>query len=261
MQPATPALPVVINLSVPNFVEQLPSNIDCLIHLAQSVKYHEFPEGVHDMTRVNINATVELLEWARLSGVKHFVFTSTANVYDETSEVLTEAHPTDPKSFYGASKLCAEHLLRQYQKFFQVCILRCFTVYGPAQRGMLIPNIIERIKLGKPITLAEGAGIYLTPVYVEDVVQIINRLLTTPICQNMRLMNVCGDQVTNLSEIVRLMEKLLDKPAISQITNEKAMHFVGNNQQLKNYLGPYEFVDIQTGLEYVVSKMYDREST
>ena len=120
MQPATPALPVVINLSVPNFVEQLPSNIDCLIHLAQSVKYHEFPEGVHDMTRVNINATVELLEWARLSGVKHFVFTSTANVYDETSEVLTEAHPTDPKSFYGASKLCAEHLLRQYQKFFEL---------------------------------------------------------------------------------------------------------------------------------------------
>jgi len=202
------------------------------------------------MRRVNIDATVDLLEWARKAGVKHFIFTSTANVYGESIVAHSESHLPQPSSFYGASKLAAEHLVMQYQKYFQVDVLRCFTVYGPSQRGMLIPNIMERIATGKPITLAEGDGIYLSPIYVGDVVNIIHRLITTPSPQS-RLMNVCGDEVSSLSEIVKILEKISGKPATIQLTNEKAARFTGSNTLLKEYLGSYQFVDIQTGLERV----------
>ena len=132
------------DLSHSGFAKKLPPDVDSVIHLAQSEKYRDFPDGVADMCQVNINATLELLEWARRTGVKHFVFASSANVYEETTSTLSEGSKALPNSFYGASKLSAEHLALQYKEFFQVDILRFFTVYGPFQTGMLIPNIIDR---------------------------------------------------------------------------------------------------------------------
>lgn len=241
-----------IDLGNERFEEQLPDNVDCVVHLAQSKGYRNFPEGAHDMRKVNIDATCKLLEWARESGVKQFIYASTANVYEESHEILTEMHPTKPTSFYGASKLSAELLLRQYQQFFQVDILRLFTVYGPGQSGMLIPNIIERIKSGQPIILAEKTGIYLSPIFVEDVVNIIEKLIVVPVIKQTRLMNVCGDQIITLKEIVDLLEKMVDKSAVTQESDSKAPHFAGSNEQLKGYIGSYQFLNFQLGLENVV---------
>ena len=86
-------------------------------------------------------------------------------------------------------------MVRRYHEYFQIDILRLFTVYGPGQKGMLISNMIERIRSGKEITLAEGAGIYLTPVFVNDVVSLIKQMIDTPDTRRntLRVINVCGD--------------------------------------------------------------------
>lgn len=241
-----------IDLSNERFEEQLPDHVDCVVHLAQSKGYRNFPESAHDMRKINIDATCKLLEWARKSGVKQFIYTSSANVYKQSDEILTEMHPTVPASFYGASKLSAEHLLQQYQQFFQVDILRLFTVYGPGQSGMLIPNIIERIKSGNSITLAEKIGIRLSPIFVGDVVNVIEKLIVAPAINQTRLMNVCGDQFVTLRGIIDILEKMVDKPAVIQEVDGKAPHFTGSNEQLKGYIGSYQFLDFQLGLERVV---------
>lgn len=224
------------DLSDPNFVNRLPSGIDCIIHLAQSTQYRNFPEGAEDMRRVNIDATCELLEWARMTGVKQFIFSSTANVYGKSNEQLTEAHVTQPESFYGATKLAAEHLAKQYQPHFQVDVLRLFTVYGPGQKGMLIPNIADRIKQGQPITLADGVGLTLSPVYVGDVAEIVCKLIGTPKRKEFRLFNVCGNNVNELSEIVSILEEVLRIKANVEFTQEKSQYFAGNNNALKKFI-------------------------
>jgi UDP-glucose 4-epimerase len=224
------------DLSDTNFVTALPASIDCVIHLAQSVNYRDFPGGSQDMVAINIDATVRLLQWAQKIGVKQFIYTSTANVYKKSSNAFSESHPTEPDSFYGASKLAAEHLVLQFNKYFQINILRCFTVYGPGQSGMLIPNIIERIRTGRPITLARGVGVYMTPIYIADLGLIIDRLMTkiSPECS--RLINVCGDQITNLGEIIKIAEAIIGKPAIIEITDDDPTYFIGKNEKLMNYL-------------------------
>lgn len=246
------ATPVIADLTDQEWTRYLPGDIDCIVHLAQSSKYRDFPDGVLDMRMVNIDATVTLLEWARKTGVKQFVFSSTANVYAPSASSLLETSSAIPGSFYGATKLAAEHLARQYQKYFQVDILRLFTVFGTGQTGMLISNVIERIRSGQEITLAKGEGIYLSPVYVGDVVNVIKRLLSIPAERDSRLMNVCGNHAASLSEILRIMELLLKRSAITHITDEEVAFFIGNNNKLRKLMADYQFLDLESGLELTI---------
>jgi UDP-glucose 4-epimerase len=245
------------DFSDPTFVDSLPPNIDCVIHLAQSKEYRNFPAGAEDMRRINIDATCQLLDWSSRTGVKKFIFSSTANVYGKTTEVLLESHPTQPESFYGATKLAAEHLARQYQTNFQVDILRLFTVYGPNQKAMLVPNIANRIMQGKLITLAGGAGVHLSPIYVEDVSRIISQLIEKKSTNKFRLLNVCGDERTSLADIVRSIERVLNKKAIIKLSKEEVPYFVGNNNLLKEQISNYTLRGLESGISktFTVAKM------
>lgn len=236
---------IYADLSEPCFVNQLPSGIDCVIHLAQSTQYRKFPEGAHDMLRINVDSTCHLLDWARLTGVKQFIFTSTANVYGRSNEPVTEAHPTQPESFYGASNLAAEYLAKQYKNYFQVDILRLFTVYGPKQNGMLIPNLVDQIIARQPINLDE---VYLSPIYVEDLVVVINKLIGSSTIGMYRLFNVCGDEILSLTDIVKGLETILSIKANIELTYEKVNFFVGKNDLIKNFLGPGNMTNLNEGL-------------
>ena len=244
---------IYADLSDPRFVDLLPPNVDCIIHLAQSSLYRDFPSGADEMRSINIDSVCRLLEWARKSNVKQFIFTSTANVYEKSSDLLTESHSIHPESFYGASKLAAEYLMRQYQSFFQIYILRLFTVYGPNQKGMLISNIIERMGTCQPITLAEGTGLFMTPIYVGDVVTSLMRLIETPSKDQIQLLNVCGDRVLHLGEIVKLLETKMGLKANLQFTDGEAPHLTGANQALKSLLGMVNFTDMEAGLELTLN--------
>jgi UDP-glucose 4-epimerase len=245
--------PVYADLSDPGFVDLLPSNVDCIIHLAQSSNYRNFPSSADEIRCINIDSICRLLEWARKSNVKQFIFTSTANVYGKSSDLWTESHSTHPESFYAASKLAAEYLVRQYQSFFQIYILRLFTVYGPNQKGMLISNTIERIRTGQPIALAEGAGLFLTPIYVGDVVATLIRLIETPSKAPIILLNVCGNRVLHLGEIVNLLEAKMGLQANIHFTQDEAPHLTGANDALKSFLSIANFTEIEAGLELTLN--------
>src|SRR5437870_2140671 len=51
---------------------QLPSRLDAVVHLAQSSRYRDFPEGARDVFAINVRSTFDLLEYARRSGARSF---------------------------------------------------------------------------------------------------------------------------------------------------------------------------------------------
>ena len=122
------------------FVEGLlrEQNIGAIMHFAGSVVV---PESVTDPLkyyRNNTAASRALIEAAVNSGVKHFIFSSTAATYGIPEETpCREDMPTRPISPYGMSKLMTEAMLADVSAAHPInhCILRYFNVAGADPEG------------------------------------------------------------------------------------------------------------------------------
>jgi UDP-glucose 4-epimerase len=85
---------------------------------------------------VNVTGTLNVLDACVKEGVGRFIFSSSASVYGEPSELpLKEDSPVRPLSPYAASKPSAEHYINVYHRVYglNTVILRIFNVYGCGQ--------------------------------------------------------------------------------------------------------------------------------
>lgn len=238
----------VADLSVPGWTDSLPGDIDCVVHLAQSNRYRQFPDGAPDMLGVNVVATAALLDWSRRRGVKRFVLASTGSVYRPVARLVTEDADTEPTSYYAASKLSAEHLARQYRDHFAVTVLRPFTIYGPGQKGMLFPHLIEKVASGQAVTVADGRGMCLTPLHVDDAVEFMLEMCRPGRPAVAGLFNMAGGTVVDLASIVRAIEVASGHDAIIRTTTEEVRWLAGDNSRLCTATGYRPRVDLEHGI-------------
>ncbi|HEV3008249.1 MAG TPA: NAD-dependent epimerase/dehydratase family protein, partial [Burkholderiales bacterium] len=104
------------NIAYPQFARSLITpDIDAVFHLASLVSggaEQNFELG----TKVNLDATRDLLEACRLAGhCPRFVFASSIAVYGGVDEVNDETHAA-PRLSYGAQKLVGEILIDDYTR-------------------------------------------------------------------------------------------------------------------------------------------------
>jgi UDP-glucose 4-epimerase len=242
---------IIGDLTTIDFNTSMPNDTDVVIHLAQSVNYRNFPEQSQDVFNVNTQSTFRLLEWSRQHAVKRFIFASTGNVYSPKIYLLHEDDVCIPTSFYAASKLSAEHLVSQYGNYFSPVILRFFSVYGPGQKGMLIPNLIASVLEGKKITLAENKGLVISPIFIDDCVKFIYEFCRIELKSDQAIFNVAGNEILSLRQIVDLIsDKYKSLPNI-EITNNKPVYLIGSNDKLKLSLNIKEFTSFYNGISKI----------
>ena len=103
--------------------------------------------------RVNADLPYEFAAKAKGSGVKHFVFLSTAAVFPSEKalpkgNVIGPDTPFGPTSMYGKSKLLGEQMLQELRsETFCVSIIRPMNVYGKGCRGNYIPLFTKITRL------------------------------------------------------------------------------------------------------------------
>lgn len=248
------------DISCPGWTKKIPQDkVNIIIHLAQSRRYRDFPRETMDIFQVNVAATLELAEWARQHGVRRFIFTSTGNVYKPTlvMKKYSEEDICFTPSIYAATKLSAEHLLQPYSDFFEVVVMRLFGVYGPQQNQMLIADMIRRIKLGEQISLAGGVGIYITPLFIDDCVNILKCLSKVPITNPYLTLNVAGNEVLSLAEIIDVIGKQVNKKPVIEITSTPPKYFCGDNTNLKAYYS--DFIPFSSGINMTLEKEKKRK--
>ena len=69
-----------LDLSKSELCFDMPDNLDCVLHLAQSEKFRDFPASAIEVFNVNTYSTLLLLDHARRSGVKKFVYASSGGI-------------------------------------------------------------------------------------------------------------------------------------------------------------------------------------
>ena len=125
-----------IKLDIRNFSKlmKLPK-CSAVIHLAAIASVIESIDNPSFVNDVNVNGTLNVLEFCRKKKIKKFIFTSSAAIFGNNESKITESSPTVPTTVYGSSKLTGEQYCRIYSELFGITtiILRPFNIYGPRQ--------------------------------------------------------------------------------------------------------------------------------
>lgn len=244
------------DLSRPDLPASLPEKIDAVVCLAQSRAYRQFPEKASDIFNVNVLGTLALLDYARHAGAHTFIFTSTANVYRQSSSHINEEFDLEPRSFYASTKRMAEMLIESYAEFFACSVLRLFTVYGPGQKEMLIPNLVERIRNGQPLRVQGKHGFKTSPVYVDDLKRIIDKLLERENPNpDFQVFNVGGDEILGIYELgIAIGAALKLTPRFEYIKGHEALGWIADNSKLKAALDLNSFTPFTDGIKKITER-------
>ncbi len=145
---------------------------DAVMHFAAFIEAGESMKDPGRFFKNNFGNSLQLMEAAVRAGVKRFVFSSTAAVYQSSEEPLTEDSPLGPTNVYGQTKLMTEQALEWYRQIYGLhfAALRYFNASGALPgRGEahqpeshLIPRILS-VPLGKLDSININGNDYPTP--------------------------------------------------------------------------------------------------
>jgi UDP-glucose 4-epimerase len=113
-------------------------DVTAIMHFAGSIIVPESVENPLKYYKNNTAASRALIESAVASGVKHFIFSSTAATYGMPDHTpISEETPTRPINPYGQSKLMTEQMLADVARAHPInfCALRYFNVAGADPQG------------------------------------------------------------------------------------------------------------------------------
>src|SRR5258708_9571325 len=158
---------------------------DAVCQLAAQIRVRRSVEDPVFDARVNILASIGLIEACRVHGVKRFIFTSTGGaIYGEADQIPTpETSPAAPVSPYGTSKLSVEHYLHCFRELygFSSAALRLANVYGPRQdphgEAGVVAIFSKALLEGRTATINGDGRQTRDYLYVGDVVEAFARAL------------------------------------------------------------------------------------
>lgn len=212
------------SITDPHACLEATSNQDFVFHLAAFISVPLSLEQPSLCHQVNVEGTFNMLEAARLNGVKNFIFSSSSAVYGASDTPCSENMPCAPTSPYGFAKRIGELYCQQYATAFNlhtVC-LRYFNVYGPRQRqdgayAAVVAKFNECLERNAPITVFGDGTQTRDFVHVDDVVLANLRLgLLPPERMRGEAFNIASGTSITLLELIDTLKK--DYPAYTGST-------------------------------------------
>jgi UDP-glucuronate 4-epimerase len=191
---------------------------DAVIHLAARAGVRPSIQQPELYIDTNIKGTFNLLESARHTGCKHFVFASSSSVYGVNKKLpFAEEDPIlQTISPYAMTKMAGEQMCSNYSHLYDIktVCLRFFTVYGPRQRpDLAISKFTRLIEDGLPIDKYGTGHTARDYTYVSDIVDGILGALdyrSGPACD---IFNLGGSQTVTLNDLIHSIETAVGKPA------------------------------------------------
>jgi GDP-D-mannose 3',5'-epimerase len=182
--------------------------------------------GHADISRNNILINAHMLEASRQNGVKRFLFSSSACVYNQSKQKNPEvtplreedAYPADPEPGYGWEKLFAEELCRYYYQDygFETRIVRFHNVYGPLgtydggkeKAPAAISRKIAQAPDNGEIEVWGDGEQTRSFMYVDDCVEGLIRIMAS---DHREALNLGSDELVTINGLVDMVSKIAGK--------------------------------------------------
>ena len=186
-------------------------HFDAIVHLAAQILVDASIRDPYFDADENIMGLVNVLEGARVGGVRRVIFPSSAAVYGDVAESqlpLTEDTLLAPLSFYGLTKEMSERYLELYHRHYglEYVVLRFANVYGERQgdkgEGGVISIFAKKAARGEDITIYGDGNQTRDFVYAGDIARGISRALVTEHANT--AYNLSTQTETSLNDLVKI---------------------------------------------------------
>ncbi|MDQ0218075.1 NAD(P)-dependent oxidoreductase [Peribacillus cavernae] len=189
-------------------------SIEGIIHTAALIGVPEFTDRPYRNVSLNTFGTLNMLEVARIFGIKKFVYTSSGAVYGDTAGVLHEDTPYKATDLYGSTKISGELFSLQYGDAFDmdVRIARVYFIYGPGKMpsGMypLYKGLFGPLEGVFNYIGESGSDTEIDFTHVWDVAQGVNKVYRQEKVEN-KVFNISSGIKVSLGEVVQIVKEIL----------------------------------------------------
>jgi UDP-glucose 4-epimerase len=241
-------------------LHDLMQGIDYVAHLAALWLYdcERYPRTALE---VNVVGTYNVVEAAHEAGVAKLVYSSSASVYGEAVSIpMSEEHPFNSRTMYGATKIAGEQFLRAFYGKHRLDYvgLRYMNVYGPRLQYegsyvSVVMNVLNRIRQGAPpIIFGDGSQVY-DFTYVDDAARA--NILALASSASDEFINVGTGVGTTINDLVyRLLEATGSVLVPEYRPQEKSLvaRRVGSTHRAEELLGFRARMPLRDGLASTV---------
>ncbi len=187
--------------------------IDAVIHLACISNDPSYELDPQLGKSINYDALVNLVDIAKVSGVKRFVYASSSSVYGVKQEDnVNESMSLEPLTDYSKYKVLGEEcVLKQRSPGFTVLVLRPATVcgYSPRLRLDLSVNILTNLAVNKGSISVFGGDQKRPNIHIEDVTDLYAKTMEYPDDKiDGKIFNAGYDNM-KIKEIAQLVKKVV----------------------------------------------------
>lgn len=216
--------------------------VDSLIHLAAIVGDPACEQDKQTALETNYAATRMLIEVAKGSSIRKFVFASSCSVYGASDVLMNEKSRTEPISLYGQTKVDSERVLLEARtESFHPSILRFATVFGnsPRPRFDLVVNLLTaKAQQEGVITIFNGEQ-WRPFIHVDDVAEgIVTVLNAREELVSGQIFNL-GDSRLNytLADVAKKIQEQFPNIVVEQVDNSDRRNYRVSFDKIKSQLG------------------------
>lgn len=243
------------------------NEIDAVMHFAA---YKSIGESMRDTAKYseNISGTLNLLNNMVKFGVKRIIFSSSASVYGNCTDMpISEDAQINQTSYYGHTKIACEQLIEWYSRIHGIGYtnLRYFNIIGDAGLGYIDPKAEDVLSLmmetligkrdgftimGDDYDTRDGTGIrdYI------DINDLIDAHMLAFDTKESGVINLGTSEGVSVIELVRTMEEVTGKKLDYTIGERRKGDIsvsIASNSKAKKVLGWEPKVGVKKSVESV----------
>jgi len=197
------------DVTVAEGLDNVLNGAETIIHMAAVASVPECESNPMKAFKVNVRGLENIIKLGVKNSVKKIVFTSSAAVYGDVEEPVSEEAPPKPFSVYGHTKLLGETLLEN--SGVPSLVFRIFNAYGRTGAGVgtygVVDRFLKNLKEGKPLEIYGDGKNVRDFIHVRDVANAIALSVEKDV-DGFNVFNLGTGRATTIYELAYLVLKL-----------------------------------------------------